>query len=67
MANRIKEQDIPGSIAELGVYRGDIAWQLNALFPERELLLFDTFQGFDAKDVKTEKNVLFQSGNPELF
>ncbi len=55
MAERITMQQIPGSIAELGVYKGDIAWQLNTLFPDRELLLFDTFEGFDEKDVLTEK------------
>ena len=67
MANRITEQRIPGSIAELGVYRGDIAWQLNALFPERELLLFDTFQGFDEKDVKTEKERCFSRAEIQNF
>lgn len=55
MAERITAQQVPGSIAELGVYKGDIAWQLNTLFPDRELLLFDTFEGFDEKDVLTER------------
>lgn len=55
MAERINTQPVSGSIAELGVYKGDIAWQLSALFPDRELLLFDTFKGFDEKDVLTEK------------
>ena len=55
MAERITSQHIEGSIAELGVYKGDIAWQLNTLFPDRELLLFDTFEGFDEKDISTEK------------
>lgn len=55
MAERITAQQIPGSIAELGVYKGDIAWQLNTLFPDRELLLFDTFEGFDEKDILTER------------
>ena len=55
MADRITAQQIHGSIAELGVYKSDIAWQLNTLFPDRELLLFDTFEGFDEKDVLTEQ------------
>ena len=54
MAKRVTEGNIPGDIAELGVYQGDIAWQLNALFPDRQLLLFDTFEGFDRKDVQIE-------------
>ena len=43
---------VPGDMAELGVYRGDFVWQLNVLFPDRRLYLFDTFQGFDPRDVR---------------
>ena len=56
MAQRLKHQEIPGDMAELGVYRGDLAWQLNALFPEKTLHLFDTFEGFDPRDIKEELN-----------
>lgn len=38
---------VPGAAAELGVYRGGFAAELNALLPERTLYLFDTFSGFD--------------------
>lgn len=38
-------QDVKGDMAELGVYRGGSARLLSDLFPERELLLFDTFTG----------------------
>ncbi|MCD8018297.1 MAG: class I SAM-dependent methyltransferase [Clostridiales bacterium] len=54
MAKRIQEQSIPGNIAELGVYKGDLAWKLNLLFPDRSLYLFDTFEGFDKRDVEQE-------------
>lgn len=54
MADRLKRQEIPGDVAELGVYQGDLAWQLNALFPENPLHLFDTFEGFDPRDIKEE-------------
>ncbi len=67
MAERIITQQIPGSIAELGVYKGDIAWQLNALFPNRELLLFDTFEGFDEKDVWTEKEHNYSRAEAKNF
>ena len=40
-------EDVPGAVAELGVYRGGFARCLNALLPERPLYLFDTFSGFD--------------------
>ncbi len=54
VADRIEAMNVPGSIAELGAYRGDFAWQLNVRFPERTLYLFDTFEGFDERDVETE-------------
>lgn len=46
--------EIPGDIAELGVYQGDFAWQLNLAFPTRTLHLFDTFSGFAAADLRQE-------------
>lgn len=54
LARRARDLQIPGAVAELGVYRGDTAWQLNALFPNRKLYLFDTFEGFDVRDVERE-------------
>lgn len=55
LAERIDAQKIPGAVAELGVYRGDTAWQLNEAMPGRQLYLFDTFEGFDEADVAAEK------------
>ena len=54
-AERIKEGNVPGAVAELGVYRGETARVLNALFPERKLYLFDTFESFNAQDVAAEE------------
>ena len=45
---------IKGSVAELGVYKGGFAKNLNLLFSDRKLFLFDTFEGFDKKDINTE-------------
>lgn len=39
--------DVPGAAAELGVYRGRFARNINRLLPERTLYLFDSFEGFD--------------------
>ncbi|WP_295452169.1 TylF/MycF/NovP-related O-methyltransferase [uncultured Thiodictyon sp.] len=39
-------EKIEGDIAELGVYRGNTAKLFHYYLPERELHLFDTFQGF---------------------
>lgn len=47
--------DIPGAVAELGVYRGDFARELSRLFPDRTLYLFDSFQGFVPKEAALEK------------
>ncbi len=47
----ILERNIPGAFAELGVYKGNSAKLFHELAPERKLYLFDTFSGFDAKDV----------------
>ncbi len=54
IAGRIRELGVSGAVAELGVYRGDFAWQLNGLFPDRRLYLFDTFEGFDERDIRAE-------------
>ena len=50
MAVQIKERNVPGSVAELGVYKGAFAAELNRVFPERKIFLFDTFSGFDSRD-----------------
>lgn len=54
-AERIQVLGVPGSIAELGCYRGDTSWQLSALLPDRTLYLFDTFSGLDPRDIEEEK------------
>ena len=46
--------EIPGAAAELGVYRGGFARCINSLLPERELYLFDTFEGFDEREAAGE-------------
>ena len=46
---------VPGDVAELGVYRGDFAVLLNLAFSERRLHLFDTFDGFDERDIAAER------------
>lgn len=67
MAKRVSEGNIPGDIAELGVFRGNIAWQLNALFPDRQLLLFDTFEGFSRKDIQIETDGQYSKVSEKTF
>lgn len=57
LSERIRK--VPGEIAELGVYQGEFAGRLNALFPERKLYLFDTFTGFDVRDIAAESSAGF--------
>lgn len=42
-------------VAEGGVFQGMFAAEINRCFPDRKLYLFDTFEGFNGKDVDIEK------------
>jgi len=48
---RLKKEGIPGSFAELGVYKGDSAKLLNLMDQDRTFHLFDTFEGFTEVDL----------------
>jgi O-methyltransferase len=56
VAEEIRGKNIKGCVAELGVYKGDFAKRINTHFPDKTLYLFDTFCGFDKRDVEIEKN-----------
>ena len=56
IANQINKNMIEGSVAELGVFRGRFARIINQSFPDKELYLFDTFDGFDANEAEREKS-----------
>jgi len=49
-----REQNIQGCIAECGVFQGEFAQEINRVFPAHKLYLFDTFSGFDPRDVEIE-------------
>jgi O-methyltransferase len=55
VAGEINDKKIKGCVAELGVYKGDFAKKINFHFPDKTLYLFDTFRGFDKRDVEIEK------------
>ncbi|MDR0399640.1 MAG: TylF/MycF family methyltransferase [Treponema sp.] len=55
VSREIYDKGLDGNVAELGVYRGEFAEKINMAFPDRKLYLFDTFEGFDERDIKTEK------------
>src|SRR6476660_1369139 len=55
VSNEIYRKNLPGNVAELGVYKGGFAKHINAYFPDRKFYLFDTFEGFHLDDVQNEK------------
>jgi O-methyltransferase len=58
---------IEGELAELGVYRGLTAKLIHHYVPDRKLHLFDTFTGFDKRDVSVEMNVTQWDVNEDDF
>ncbi len=66
VADEINSNNITGAVAELGVYKGKFARYINRYFPQRKLYLFDTFKGFDEKDVKSEIKNTYSSGEQDF-
>jgi O-methyltransferase len=64
ISQEVYQQNIEGAIAEVGVYRGINASVMNHFFPDRKLYLFDTFKGFDPRDLEVEKRLGF---NPSEY
>ncbi len=60
ISHEIYLRNVPGACAELGVYRGEFARLVNALFIERKLYLFDTFTGFDPAELEREEALGFR-------
>lgn len=63
VSNEINSKNLKGNVAELGVYKGKFARYINFYFKERKLFLFDTFEGFDQRDVHVEKEEGFSTGS----
>lgn len=57
-AEQIIARNIQGSVAELGVYQGEFASHLNHVFKDRNLYLFDTFEGFNNNDTYADEKIL---------
>lgn len=49
-----QEKGIHGCVAECGVFMGEFAREINRVFPNHKFYLFDTFSGFDARDIAHE-------------
>lgn len=66
VVQEIKDKQLKGSVAEVGVYKGEFAKFINKAFPDKKLYLFDTFEGFNEKDVHVEVSKNFSSGNQDF-
>ena len=50
--HRLNEEKVPGAMAELGVFKGELSAYLAAIERHRTLHLFDTFAGFPDSDLE---------------
>lgn len=55
-AKEVCERGMRGSVAEVGVYRGDFARVINEVFADKKLYLFDTFEGFSVHDLGQDRD-----------
>ena len=53
--DEVHSKGLIGNVAELGVFKGDFAKWINQAFPDRKLYLFDTFEGFDERDARLDR------------
>lgn len=67
LAQEMDRRNIMGAVAEAGVYQGDFATLMNESFPLRKLYLFDTFIGFDDRDLEKEDGYEKNSERGEHF
>ena len=48
--------NVDGAVAECGVYRGWFSNYISRYFPDRKIYLFDTFSGFDNRDIDEQED-----------
>ena len=63
----LSEDDIVGACAELGVYQGDFAKEINKIFSDSTLYLFDTFEGFADSDCISEISRGYTNSNKKGY
>lgn len=54
LSKEIKDREIEGAVAEVGVFKGEFAQYINASFPHKKCYLFDTFEGFSKEEATDE-------------
>lgn len=65
-AKECKDKGIVGNVAEVGVFQGEFAKKINTYFPHNTLFLFDTFEGFDKRDLDSESSMVKEFGEGHL-
>ena len=63
---QIKKENISGQIAECGVWKGALSKFVHSQLPERKYFLFDTFEGFDSRDLGQEKDGRFNNTSVDV-
>lgn len=66
VAQEIQDRNVPGNVAEVGVFKGEFAKYLNKAFPNRKLYLFDTVEGFNNADLEIELNNKYSTGKQDF-
>lgn len=67
ISHEVYRHNIEGSIAELGAFRGFNASVMNHFFPDRKLYLFDTFEGFDPRDLEVDAKLGYDTNKYHDF
>ncbi|MEC0129070.1 TylF/MycF/NovP-related O-methyltransferase [Paenibacillus pabuli] len=67
VAEEINIRNIAGAIAELGVFKGEFAKYISNSFSDRQFYLFDTFNGFDERDITKEREGGFSNSKKGEF
>ena len=62
---RITSEAVPGALAEVGVYRGDMSWFIRRMIADRLFYLFDTFSGFPEMDLGNKTDTRFRDTSVE--
>lgn len=60
-------EKFPGNVAECGVCMGEFSYYINKYFPNKQLYLFDTFEGFSERDLNVERSLNHEAFLNSMF
>lgn len=67
LSREINERKIECAVAEVGVFRGVVASVINHFFPNKDIYLFDIFEGFDDRDVDVDWQMGYLKAERQAF